>query len=45
MLIASHVPETIAAHCSSALVIRDGCVRRFDDLDAAYEDYALALAA
>ena len=40
MIIVSHIPEQVKAHCGTICVLDGGRLRRFDDQDEAYEYYA-----
>lgn len=43
MIIVSHQPEQIIAHCDSAAVLHAGKLQRFDDVTQAYEFYQAAI--
>ena len=40
MIIVSHVPEQIKAHCDIIYVLDAGRIQRFDNHDEAYDYYA-----
>ena len=40
LLIVSHMPKQIRAHCSTAFVLDAGRIERFDNIDEAYASYA-----
>jgi capsular polysaccharide transport system ATP-binding protein len=40
MLIVSHMPEQIRAHCDTIFVLDEGRIKKFDDIDKAYDYYA-----
>jgi capsular polysaccharide transport system ATP-binding protein len=39
MIIVSHLPETIRAHCDRFCVLKEGHISQFEDADRAYEYY------
>jgi ABC-type polysaccharide/polyol phosphate transport system ATPase subunit len=40
MIIVSHQPEQIRAHCSTILLLNQGRIEKFNDIDEAYEYYS-----
>jgi len=40
MIIVSHIPEQVKAHCGTIYVLDQGRIRRFDNPDEAYDYYA-----
>jgi capsular polysaccharide transport system ATP-binding protein len=40
MIIVSHVPEQIRAHCDTIFVLDEGRIEKFDDVDQAYDYYS-----
>ena len=42
LLLVSHIPATVQAFCTSAAVLNDGRLTRYDDLDEAIAVYQAA---
>jgi capsular polysaccharide transport system ATP-binding protein len=42
LLLVSHIPDTVRAFCTSAAVLNDGRLTRYDDLDEAIAVYQAA---
>jgi len=42
LLLVSHIPETVRAYCSTAAILSDGRLTRYDDLDEAIAVYQAA---
>jgi capsular polysaccharide transport system ATP-binding protein len=43
MIIVSHQPEQIVAHCDRAAVLHNGALHGFDDVGHAYEFYQTSI--